>query len=335
MTDPNKVVRDFIYLDTDRLYSLYAQLFEGVSKSIEESFESKKEMSESSPSLSLARERTGESVSEGVLRTELKVLHDEMYNRLEKRIHATEITNDHGEFSVLEPLLRKAPFLKATGPVEIEDYNRATLLMERFNDLGGAIAYAAILESAEQSTRQNQAESQIQGEQNPKVKNSSKDKYADLNHRQRLAREYAKSNGLFQDPEAVKNLKLWTELFGKDGFDISVRPADQAPDLIVRARIDRSWLRLSPEMIRSLYANCSSFPWSIVGQLTYIPNGTLPTMTESKETDSERPSMRDPLHNIFISQMAFERVFLESATRFELIVHPLAIYREYQIPFAE
>ena len=43
----NSVLRDFIYIDKDRLYSLYSQLFKGVAESMVEAFSSGKEDSES------------------------------------------------------------------------------------------------------------------------------------------------------------------------------------------------------------------------------------------------------------------------------------------------
>ena len=39
----NSVLRDFIYIDKDRLYSLYSQLFKGVAESMVEAFSSGKE----------------------------------------------------------------------------------------------------------------------------------------------------------------------------------------------------------------------------------------------------------------------------------------------------
>ena len=48
--------------------------------------------------------------------------------------------------------------------------------------------------------------------------------------------------------------------------------------------------------------------------------------------DEEKPSMRDPFRNMFSATRVFDNMFLESATRTEILIAPLAIYHEVTIP---
>jgi hypothetical protein len=74
------------------------------------------------------------------------------------------------------------------------------------------------------------------------------------------------------------------------------------------------------------------------------PDGTAPSEGEPEETEpatappqkaAELPSMRDPFRTVFGGLTALERMFLESKQRVEVIMHPLAIYRETLLPSSE
>ena len=104
-----------------------------------------------------------------------------------------------------------------------------------------------------------------------------------------------------------------------------------------RGVLDRQWLRTRPEFLRSLYGVYPVAEWTMVGQVTHLPGLPEPVNTSSANNgatagDSGQPSMRDPFRGMFKSTSVFERMFLESDERVEVMVVPLAIYREYTLP---
>jgi hypothetical protein len=72
----------------------------------------------------------------------------------------------------------------------------------------------------------------------------------------------------------------------------------------------------------------------MVGQVTYLPGVNLPTGDYSETNISEgdsNPSMLDPFRNMFRSARVVERMFLESKSRPEVVICPIAIYRQMRL----
>jgi hypothetical protein len=152
-------------------------------------------------------------------------------------------------------------------------------------------------------------------------------KYSDFKH-------LAKEMGLHQDEKLLENLQLWTETFRPNGFEIDFKPEGLPDEFIFRAVLDKKWLRIQPDTLRMLYGTNVLSPWTMVGQITYLPgDGQLADrifkmQNSDAEVDPDNPSMRDPFRNMFATTRVLERMFFESQTRIEVLVYPLAIYRE-------
>jgi hypothetical protein len=78
----DSVIRDFIYVDVERLYSLYSQIFEGVTDQIVQSYmDASASVSSDSGTESRQRAVSIEAqVAEMSRRTENKFLYDHMYS---------------------------------------------------------------------------------------------------------------------------------------------------------------------------------------------------------------------------------------------------------------
>lgn len=130
----------------------------------------------------------------------------------------------------------------------------------------------------------------------------------------------------------MKNILLFTETFNSEGYEVTIIPDQGAEGIVFRGILDRRWLRIEPELIRALYGGFVESRWTMVGHVTYLPGVELPRQEEIINQDEENPSMRDPYRNLFRASRSFERMFIESKQRIEVIICPLAIYREIPIP---
>ena len=231
-------------------------------------------------------------------------------------------------------VLGQALMIKIRGAAEIEDYSRINVFMEKINPLAEAIAYA-ITKSDESTAALRELEDTIRGikDRNKKVK--AREQIKAIKDPKHLAKEM----GLSQDEQLLKYLRLFVDMFYPEGFEITVVPAQGVEDVVFRGVLDKRWLRVRPDLLRALYGGFVESNWTMVGQVTYLPGGKLPQIEHalnivSKESGKkeESPSMRDPFRNIFRASMDFERMFLESKQRIEVIVCPLAIYRQMAIP---
>jgi hypothetical protein len=80
----------------------------------------------------------------------------------------------------------------------------------------------------------------------------------------------------------------------------------------------------------------------MVGTVTHFP-GMYVDLSKELRTDTQEvsplpgqqtpdnPMMLDAYRNMFRAARSFERIFLESGTDTEIIVSPLALYREFQL----
>ena len=126
-------------------------------------------------------------------------------------------------------------------------------------------------------------------------------------------------------------------MFNPDGYEITIIPSESRGDLVFRGILDKRWLRVQPNLLKALYGTFAESNWIMVGQPTYLPRGKIPELGESligqgsEEVKMEAPSMRDPFRNMFRAARFLENMFLESKQRIEVIVCPLAIYREREV----
>ena len=322
--DTQKRLRDFIYLDVERLYSLYSQVFEGVADEIVQSYATALSSESAQKGALLSGSSIESSTIEISRRTENRFLYDHMYTLLETKLKAA--IHDGSSLSLSNVgLLSSGVFLRITGPVLIADFSRMRSLLEQFNRLGEAIAYSRF--TSERSAVANNAEEALKTIQNRDQRAQAKARLEQLRNPKQLAKQY----GLAQDEQLLKNLILISDMFYPEGFDVTVLSSD--PALAYRAVADKRWLRISAPMLRAQYGASSIGPWTVVGQITHVP-GVAPAFDSGPSpaggpSESEpNPSLRDPFMAMFNASLALERMFLESKMRAEIVLCPIAIYRE-------
>lgn len=288
-----KIIRDFIYLDKDRLNSLYSQVFEGVVQAVVESYSNEMRSNENAKSI-LKNQTIETKVAEASNKVENKILYDHMYNSLEEKL-VNVIYNLNSNEITLSDLADK-PLVKVTGKTTIQDYNRLKLYMEKFNEISSIIAYSTYSSLSK-----------------------SEQKKINLN-------QYAKSLGLSQDEKILKNIKTLTEFFNQDGYDILISPSNSS-NFIYRGVINKDYLRINPDLIRTSYGDEPPMNWTMVGQITYIPKHEV-----SEDVINETvESIGDSYQNMFKSYREMEKVFFEGKENKKIHIAPLAIYTEMAI----
>jgi hypothetical protein len=331
------LLRDFVYLDGDRLHSLYSQAFEGVAEKIVQSYFDGLTNLSTQKGVPLTGSALTTEVAEVSQRTENRVLHDHMYNQFEDRISASLIAAGNLTVDDYHTALKEAFAIKVAGLVEIEDFNRMTVFFDKFNDLGEAIAYASTVNPEAAAALQS-----IEQSVNTIKDRNERAKAKELVRQRTDVKKLAQSMGLSQDQKLLNNLKLFSEMFARDLFFVTIIPQETAGRVVYRAVLNTKWLRVQPSLLRALYGLYPQCIWTLVGQVTHLPPPVTPsappgvasTAGESSvasPTTQTPPSMRDPYRNMFKSSSELEKMFLESHERIEVVVFPLAIYREYKV----
>lgn len=117
-------IRNFIYLDNDKLNSLYSQIFEGMTDTIVQSCSGLNEKANQGKNIEVPSVSTN------------KILYDHMYNRLEDKLADKIIVC--GEY---ENVVYPNSIVKVTGKAKIEDYARLKFYMDKFTDIELALKY--------------------------------------------------------------------------------------------------------------------------------------------------------------------------------------------------
>lgn len=281
----NKVIRNFIYMDIDSLYSLYSQVFEGVAEQI-----TRQTLNESSHISSVPEpkgKKLDSEVAEASLRIENTILYDHMYSRLEEAIgQAIEMPVGLTPDNYAEKLSNLF-LVKAHGKAEIEDYNRVKQFIEKFNDIAEGIAYASVNTIEPLQELQQKIPLLIQ-ELQTSLRGKNSDQKREINKQiqelkktqnpEELPRIAAELMGLRQDPKLMAYLSDFLETFYPDGYEITIVPENQADRVVFRGILDKKFLRLQPSYLRSLYGGYVHTNWVVVGQVTYLPGTKIPEM---------------------------------------------------------
>lgn len=303
-----KNIRDFIYLDKDRVNSLYSQVNEGVAEAIVNSYVSSKETGEKVTKPILGQS-TEDKVGEYSNVTENKILHDHIYNKLEEILKDNiYIPKDINKDNYKEKLQDKF-IIKIKGKVKIHNYNRMKMYLKEFNNIGEIVAYS-IYSSNTDSSEENKR---------------GKQKYED----NKQIKEIIKEKGLKQDQKTLDGLNKMIELFNDDGFELIIQGDNQ--EIIYRVVLDTAYLRLNTDMLRILYTQNPINEWTIVGQITYLPNIQMNKNTNNDQDVDEQLGMREAYKNMIDVTASFEDIFFISNKNIEITVTPIAIYREQEI----
>lgn len=242
MTGENssKLVRNFIYLDRERMYSLYSQLFEGVVETMARSVtygtgEDKKDR------------KLEETIFDASTKVQNVILFDHIYNMLEEKMTPDLMIVDvNTNIDDIKP----DSIIKITGYARIEDYDYLLHILNSFNEIGSAVATITL-------------------KKDDTSKQVSKN---EVDH-------YVKANNMFLDKKFSESLTtLIDEIHGKT-MEIVIPVASDLLNADFKAFINKKHLRVSQESLKDIYGFAPCMEWTMVGEVTDLsytnPNTSL------------------------------------------------------------
>lgn len=296
------MVRDFIYLDTERVRSMVSQLEEGlveeqaVNSGASTSIDGKIQGS----LLGLVKGAGGADYLWRRDRSETRTLHDFIYSKLEKRLvkdkRLVKIPDERSDSMAIREGLDDTDFILLTGNVVINAFGRMKKLLGQFNDLGKFLAYCTT--------------SSLEGSLSPK----------DLT---RLKRQKAQEMKI--DKQLQDGLQLVIDTFYEELIVLKTAPVPSDPGFRFVGSLRPEYLREEIGSIVHKYGTSPRSKWTVFAQVAAIPEED-----DGDESDDDDPRQVKGIENAF--QNMFDAVRAMEATLQpiafpEVAVTPIAVYR--------
>lgn len=308
------MIKNFIYLDEEKMYSLSSQLFEGVTEYV---------LSESSSEQGESEEQKGPVGSGRVLgdilknserNTEKKFLNDYSYTIFEKKLIDDEmvrvVSSDKAE--ELQFCTDKS-FIKITSKATFNDINTINNTLKNFNKIGKALAHIT-----------NFKEITAVREQLEKAKLNTKDR----NHKSKLQTQLksmtninklATESGLQQDQSFLDDLSLVLTYGFQDQLEVQMEFVDS----IFSANLNRSYLREPEELVIRKYSRKTEVEFTLFGIITQHQREKI----EELEENEDYGSIKEALMNL-VSHLSNVEATFSGRLSNEIIIDPIALYTE-------
>lgn len=299
--------RDFIYMDTERLKSIVAQLnkglIEGTSKTVTNTDEGK--VNTGIDILNILKIGNENSFLWQNQATESHTLHDYLYNFAESLLKEKNLLiNIPGDFNVEDvanPTIHRSnlsstSFILVKGKTVINDFTYMKRILENLDDILKAV---------------------ITGEQS-----ANKD-FERLTKSQRNKKVQERVDSYNLPKDIQKALQIFLDNFYKDRVVIKNIPFADAPNFRFVGTLNQSYLRESIENIIFKYGTAPKDRWYMFAQIAAIPD----TSVNNIDLSFNENELEKGLQTVFDAFRDSEKAGL-SISFPEIAVTPIAIYRQ-------
>ncbi|MDD9177110.1 hypothetical protein PVK63_19770 [Aliivibrio sp. S2TY2] len=341
-------IKDFIYLDTNKVSSLYSQISGGLVQSIE-STQSNSEDSKNlrNYSFKVFKHEAGGTETESNQLKETRVSHHEVYNELETELFkhgyaaelGVDISKDEIESGEAINSFENVLCIKAEGHVVFEDYQRLTRIAANYEAITGFINKSItsnIKDTPEYIEIYNQLEEsrlEIKAMKNGSQKTQKK-KQLEIVESQLEELTTTRKVGAVE-PWIIDGLKTWVNVFLPDIFNVRLYPFSDMENFHIMSNVKREFfLEQDIESVHFLYGSVPTIKVSLLGVITAIPKKDSITFEPLKEFDTE--TIDEEGNEALSVENGFRGVFrgfdgLEAMVRTcrypRIMVQPIAIYR--------
>lgn len=299
-------IRDFIYIDIDRVKSIISQLEEGL-------IDQTQILSGNSEGSALR----GEGGLSGFFKaaansefkfhrqlSETKSLHDYIYNKVESLLlnekQLLEIPNEKSVTysSDMRETIGNSSFILTRGKVTINDFRQLKMFLENFDDFAKFIAKCCVSTQIKNSTK---SEQKIACD--------------------KMTSDFKKS----LDKDFRNGLVQLIDMFYQNRIIIKVIPYKEYPDFRFVGNIDKAYLRDDIESIIYKYGTAPVSDWIIFGQVASVT----PLNRPNEIFNMTGNQIENAFQQMFDAYRKIENM-AQSVTYPEIAITPIAIYREWR-----
>lgn len=314
-----ETLRTFLYVDTDYVDTLFAQLDRP----------SGAETAPSAPASS-ARRPQHEGAS-----SERSRAYPHRYDQLEDALSTSLARPSPLHHDTARSQLDPGRFVRVSGAAFLEDYDMLGAIFEQWIEIADALVAAHVFQeygfSGERELQRLRAEikkllAKTDDESRTKtLKSQLRSLPSDFDD---VFDQTAEQMGMHEQKEWItRHLGLFNDLFHGDSSSVSLtREGDEG--VAFNAPLDDAYLRTNKGRLRQLYNGTRLGTWTLVGQVTAVPDTYEDPGVEEVEAGGGSEHMRDNFRGMIGPvQEIYDSVY-ESEAVAEVVLRPLALYRE-------
>ena len=346
MTDQNERnrarVRDLIYLDFERLASIYSQLAGGLlGETRSESESSSDSRNVRKYDLKVFKPEFGGISAERSAQIESRVLHHDLLVRTEEALFADDLAVDLNEKlevtcddpQAIRDALGSRAYVRASGWATIEDYERLLYFTDNCKELGRFIGTCGIQgdEAAQKTLADLEAAKQKANEEsNRNKKTQLLARIAKLEEQVDAAIDSAVNLSGVPD-YLVRGIRLFVESFLPNHISLRVYPFENCARFQLVAGLKRAcFVDGDLDNVLFSYGRSPNIPLTLFGLVTSRPEPPGHPFDFNAEyeeaADNEDAALERALRGMFGALQGFEK-FVRFSRWPNLTVQPLALYR--------
>lgn len=306
------MIKSFIYLDENKMYSISSQLFEGMTQYIlQENVVGNEERDEQKGAI-LSGRFMADMMFQQRTTSEMKSLHDFAFNLFENELLSRALLYDIQDTDSAETLKEKG-FVRVKGKIFFSDYAKTLFTIDHFNEIGkaiGSLQFQSLLQQI------NDLENEATKEKEREKKNKKQIAIKEANKR---IDEFLKQNGLQIDEKMVKNISTIISYGYRDSYEVKL-VIDNVP-IIYSAIINQDYLKEPEHVLVSKYSRLTEKEFTIVGIVTQVGK------EKTKLPQLEGNEMKGATQFVNVQIAKLEEQFSGRSTN-EIIIDPIAIFSE-------
>lgn len=311
------MIKNFIYLDEEKMYSLSSQIFEGITEYVLNESASDNHESETQKGPVGSGKVLADVIISSNKATEKKFFHDYSFTLFESYLleqgRILDLTQSTVSLDELKASITDFSFIKIKATAVFSDVNKITELFSEFNTIGEALAHMGAFE------RINELNEELAFLKS-KTPNKSKKTLLETEHKKLTnLKSLAKEGGLYQDQKFLDNLSLLTKYGFSDQFEIT----QSKGEVLFTSCLKRDFLREKEDLLVKKYSRKTEKEAVVLGIITQAFSGC---KTEPEDRNDYK-TMKAAILNL-VEHLTNVENSISGKQENEIVIDPIAVYFE-------
>ncbi len=306
------MIKNLIYLDEPKMYSLSSQIFEGITDYILNKNEKEEEKSESQKGEIGSGRIVADVINSSNSKTEKRYLHDYSYSLFEEKLIGQEkvlVVNSKTNISEKD-FEEKKSFIKVSAKATFNDIDKMDHLIKNFNSFGKAITCIQNPQLCEKII----IDTKQKGFQGKTNKANGKNDPLIIK---------AKKNGLHYNETILESLSSLIQY----GYQNQLEIRQDVDKVSFSSLLKRDYLRENEDILIRKYSRKTEKELVIFGIITQSSEKTINTSNFTVDQEFEAETPKQAIINMIEILANIEESFSGKMPN-EIVIDPIAIYTE-------